>query len=310
MKRVVVFLLTIISLLALASCKEKETLKLVAPSGAPALSNVKLFYDSKNDDNFNLDGYNFSYELVGASSLPGEFTNKEADFIVAPINVGVKLAKTDYKYVANVTEGNIYFVSKTEFTLNDLSTRKLAMFGEGTINEVVVKAVLKENNIEPSNLEFIGADTQATNQALVSASDDTIYLVAEPVLSASRAKLQTQGVTLYEMSVKDLFKDAYDLTFLQAGVFAKSSLSIEVIDRYLVLLEESVNFVNNNKEEASEYATALELGLPAKEVLVKAIPGASIHYLTAKDAKDSLEKLVSLNPSLFGGSKPDESFYY
>ena len=310
MKRLVVFLLTIISLLALVSCKEKETLKLVAPSGAPALSNVKLFYDSKNDDNFNLDGYKFSYELVGASSLPGEFTNKEADFIVAPINVGVKLAKTDYKYVANVTEGNIYFVSKTEFTLNDLSTRKLAMFGEGTINEVVVKAVLKENNIEPSNLEFIGADTQATNQALVSASDDTIYLVAEPFLSASRAKLQTQGVTLYEMSVKDLFKDAYDLTFLQAGVFAKSSLSIEVIDRYLVLLEESVNFVNNNKEEASEYATALELGLPAKEVLVKAIPGASIHYLTAKDAKDSLEKLVSLNPSLFGGSKPDESFYY
>ncbi len=310
MKRVVVFLLTIISLLALASCKEKETLKLVAPSGAPALSNVKLFYDSKNDDNFNLDGYNFSYELVGASSLPGEFTNKEADFIVAPINVGVKLAKTDYKYVANVTEGNIYFVSKTEFTLADLQTRKLAMFGEGTINEVVVKAVLEENNIEPSNLEFIGADTQATNQALVSSSDDTIYLVAEPVLSASRAKLQAQEVTLYEMSVKDLFKDAYDLTFLQAGVFAKSSLSIEVIDRYLVLLEESINFVNNNSEDASEYATTLELGLPAKEVLVKAIPGASIHYLTAKDAKDSLEKLVSLNPSLFGGSKPDESFYY
>ena len=63
---------------------------IVSPSGAPSLSLIGLI----NDENVTLD-----YDVVdGPDVLMSEFTNAEKDFIIAPINLGVKLINNGAPY--------------------------------------------------------------------------------------------------------------------------------------------------------------------------------------------------------------------
>ena len=59
----------------------------------------------------------------------------------------------------------------------------------------------------------------------------------------------------------------------------------------------------------AEAAVKLEI-LPNAKVAEAAIPGCSIRYVPAADARENLEKTAAIDLSQFGGELPADGFYY
>lgn len=321
MKKTLTLLLTSLLTINLFACKNgddkptstvKETIKIIAPSGAPTLSQVKIAYDALDND-FTIDNYKIQFESTnGPQGLQAAITNKSHDIVIAPINLGSSLYNNtkSYKYAANITDGNLFFASTKEITIEDLKTANLVFFGEGTINEAVINKILEYNNITRNDITFLSDANMTNAQLAADKEENTIYLVAEPSLSKTIQELKSQNKTVYKIDVQEEFYKATNgLTFLQAGVFVKSDLDKDFVNAYLTALEDGIDFINEQPDKASEYATELELGLPPKNVLTAAIPGCNIHFRLAEDCKDSLNALCELNPKLFGGHIAND-FYF
>ena len=306
-------LLPILGILGLAACSNSETtplqtITIIAPNGAPALSQVEIAHNAQAED-FTIGNYKVSFETTnGAQGIQAAITAKSHDIIVAPINLGVKLYNSNqtYKYLANITDGNLYLAATFNFTLADLATANLVFFGEGTINQAVVDKVLAANNISRTDITYLSATSDTNAQLVADKNPNTIYLVAEPALSTAKAKLTEQGKTVYTLDVQEEFYEATNgMTFLQAGVFVKADLDKNFVQAYLEALEASIDFVNEDATTASTYAT--DLGITG--ITPASIPGSNLHFRLASDCKDSLNALVNLNPTLFGGSVNSELYY-
>lgn len=301
MKNIFKLLIAGIAVLTLAGCKNQKSddykLKIVAPGGAPAvaISDLKVNATDKYDITIGLE----------ATALAPMYANKENDVIIAPINQGASqfAANGNYKLAAALTWGNLYFASqKVDFKLEDMNAADVVFFGENTINDVVVKYVLAQNNITPSKIEYLGS-TQLT-QAELLGSTSKIVLVAEPALSA--AKKQQSAINA--ISVQDLYKTATGgKEFPQAGCFINTDTiknHKSVVNEFLTDLKASAT---QKLDTMAANAVSLKL-IPALPVAMTAIPNSNIKYVAAKDCKEALEFACSLKPAAFGGSISEE-FY-
>ena len=303
------FLLGIIALfsLFLVSCINQENkddykLKVSAPGGAPAIAAAELATTYQDDYEFTLG--------LGADALQPLFVNKSSDVIIAPINLGAKLyiKNASFKLAAVLTWGNLFFASqKEDFTLASMNDSDVTFFGEGTVNDVVVKYVLSENNISPKSITYLGS-TSETQTTLITNSD-AIVLIAEPALSVAK----NNNANIKSISVQELYKEASgNNEFPQAGCFINVNTLTDhksVVNQFLKRLEESTTKCATDTETIAGYAETLALG-GKKAILVKAIPNCNIKFVKAKNAKAQLEFAVSINQALFGGANPVEEFYY
>lgn len=306
MKRFLLGIMALITLV-LVGCsnqnkKDDYKLKVSAPGGAPAIAISELATTYQND-------YEIDFGL-GADALQPLFVNKSKDVIIAPINLGAKLytKNAEYKLAAVLTWGNLFFASqKEDFTLSSMNDSDVFFFGEGTVNDVVVKYVLKEKNIVPKSITYL-ASTAATQEKLLTNSD-SIVLIAEPSLSVAK----TNNAGIKSISVQELYKEVSgNNEFPQAGCFVSTKTINEhkgVVNEFLKRLEVSASKCATDTETVAGYAEALELG-GKKAILTKAIPNCNINFVKAKNAKAQLEFAVSINSALFGGSNPVEEFYY
>lgn len=307
-------LLIIIATFMMSSCSTKEvSFKVLAPSGAPALAQIKIQNDMPSLGN----GVTYEVEIVsGASTLPAAFTSQSHEIIYAPVNVGAKMYNNNQKYLyaANVTWGNLFFATAKEgdFTLDSLKGADVSLFGEGTINQTIVEQILTQKNITLGSGTVYESGTDITRGKLL-ANPDSIVLIAEPVLSAVTTALAKTGKTVKTISVQDLWGDISGKgSYPQAGIFVNKEFydnNRKLVIKYLEEVETSCEYVNDNPSEASQMAEDLEYGLPATAILSKAIPNCNIIYKSALESKEALEYTFNFNLSLIGGALPDAKFY-
>ena len=302
MKKIVIMIVAVVMMLGIIApiSAEEYTVKLSAPSGAPALAVAAMAVEEPD-----------SYTFVNADTIAAEFANKKADFIIAPINAGAKLykaGKSDYKLAAVVTWGNLYFASqKADFVLEDINGAVLTIFGENTINASVVLYVLAQQGIEPASVEYLAG--AANTQSLLLTDENAIVVTAEPALTA--AKMKNDAITSY--AVNDLYKEitGYD-GYTQAGLFISSEMAAnhpEAAAEYLMKVQESVGKCSDDLDSVAEAAVALEI-LPNVKVAAAAIPNCAVRFLGALEAKEQVEITANIDLSQFGGSVPADDFYY
>ena len=142
LKKLFALLLSVCLVLGLSAACAEENWTLTCPNGAPALS-VATLAAARPDD----------FTFIAADTIPAAFASAEADFIIAPVNAGAKLfkaGKSTYRLAAVVTWGNLVIASQREnFSLEDLKTNKLTLFGADTINASVALYALKMYGYEP-----------------------------------------------------------------------------------------------------------------------------------------------------------------
>ena len=300
MKKILSLVLTALLILGLAvSVTAEDALKLTAPSGAPALAVATMA--AENPD---------SFTFIAADTIAAEFAKAEADFIIAPLNAGAKLykaGKSAYKLAAVVTWGNLYVAAqKAGFQLQDINGAKLTLFGENTINASVVLYALKAQGIEPAETEYLAG--AANTQALLLSDPEAIVVTAEPALTAARMK--NEALTAF--AVNELLSAAGIDGYTQAALFVKPETAEarpEAVAAYLKQVEEACGKCESDVDAVAEAAVKLEI-LPNAKVAAAAIPGCSIRYAAAADAKADVEKTVAIDPAQFGGDVPADDFYY
>ena len=277
-----------------------SALTVTSPSGAPALALAVMAAENKE---------NYSY--IAADTIAAAFAGKEADFIIAPINAGAKLykaGKSDYKLAAVVSRGNLFIAAqKPELKVEDLNGAKITLFGENTINASVVLYALKENGIEPAEVEYLAGASDT--QALLLSDAEAIVVTAEPALTAAKMKNDQIGA----IAVNDLFKQAAGMDgYAQAGLFVKAETleaQPEAVAAFLKQAEEACAKCATDVNAVAEAAVTMEI-LPNAKVAAAAIPGCAIRFGLAKDEKELIEKTAAIDPVQFGGEVPADDFYY
>lgn len=302
MKKVIAWLVCVLMLagLAPAAMGEGTAFTLTAPSGAPAVAVARMAREDPEH-----------FTFVAADTIAAAFASADADFIIAPINAGAKLfkaGKSTYKLAAVVTWGNLVFASQKEnFALEDINGAAITLFGENTINASVALYVLAQKGITPASVEYLAGAAQ-TQQLLV-ADENAIVMTAEPAVSAARMKFDW----IVSYAVRDILKEVsgYD-GFAQAGLFVREETLKaypEEVRAYLERIRTAADETETDIEAVALAAAELEI-LPNEKVAVAAIPGCSIRYTAAAEAKEMVEFTANIDLSQFGGEVPADDFYY
>ncbi|MBQ2952908.1 MAG: ABC transporter substrate-binding protein [Clostridia bacterium] len=300
MKKFLCLILAMLMLGLCAACAEDYAVTVASPSGAPGVALATLAVQAPDN-----------YTYVAAETISAEFINANADFIIAPVNAGAKLfklGKSTYQLCGVVSWGNLFIASQREgFTLADMNGQKVTLFAENTINSAVVLYCLEQNGIVPSEIEYLAA--ASNTQALLLSDPYAIVLTAEPALTA--AMMKNSAITGY--SVNEMYKAATGFDgFTQAGLFVRAQTAAEhpeVVEAFLAQAAAACELCTTDVPAAAEAAVTMGL-LPNQKVAEKAIPGCSIRFVPALEAREQLETVANIDLSQFGGALPADEFYY
>ncbi len=262
-------------------------LKMIAPTGAPALSLLPVMKESEN-----ITTVSGPENLQAALAAP----EPEYDVIIAPSNLGVKLAgagKTDYRMLAVVTWGNLYLVGDSEDAL--AKEGKLALFGESAVGGLVFKSLYKEEDITPE-ITWYAAVTDA--QAALLTDEANAALLAEPAATATIAKAKESGKEL--KIIADLQKE-WGNGYPQAGLFVRAEAYEENKDLYDALVDTLAAYAGNvNTEDPAALTADLDavgmetLGMPSSAIVSKVWDRMGVRIVRACEVEAELTEFLSL----------------
>jgi len=304
MKKIFVLITLIIISFSLSSCKKiDKEIKILMPKGTPELS--QMYIESKSQE------YNYKIDKVqGADALSAAFLTKSYDIIYAPINLGIKMYinNKNYKMLATVVDCNFYFIYKSteELTLNELKNKKIVIFGENAISGILARYILGDTN----SLDVLYVSSTVDSMSEFIKDNNVLSLVSEPQLSV----IETKVDNIKMISVKEEYmkKDDNENNIPQAQVYVRSDLEKEIVDKYLIRLEESIKKVNENINESAKLGNEINNNFSV-DVLKKGISRMEIKFTSSKDSKENVYKFIEFlnnyNDKILGGSI-DEDFFY
>ena len=279
-------------LLAGCSTTTTEPVKVLSPTGAPALSLLEAASEeSENTFEFVTGSEVLSAELVKEDS--------EYDVIIAPVNLGAKMIEagnSPYRLKAVITWGNLYLVGTSENALNEEGT--FASFGEGSVTDFVLRQAVDLDNITPEVVMYSSA--QDVQGALLSGNANC-GMLAEPAVTATIQKAKEQGI---ELQVIANLQTAYQEKmktelegFPQAAIFVKEGSE----DKSADLISTIETFVNetalNDPDKIEELVDTIgvdTLGVPSAAISKATWERQSIRYVEASECVDDLTTLLSL----------------
>ena len=301
MKKLIAVLFTVLMVLTAALAGAEEGFVIVAPNGAPAIAVAGVW--AENAD---------AVKTINADTIAEAFGSNQADFIIAQINAGAKLykaGKSTYRLAAVVTWGNLVFASRTEgFTCEMINGSKLVLFGENTINASIALYVLEQKGIVPETVEYLAgaAETQAL---LLNGDEGTVVMTAEPAVTAAKMK----DDRIVSVPLNDLYREVTGFDgFTQAGLFVREATAAEnpeMVREALEKIRSSVEMCENDPETVAGNIVAMEI-LPKEPVALKALPGCSIRWMNAADAREQIETTASIDLKQYGGELPPDDFYF
>jgi len=319
-KKLSLLLIVLIStVMVLSACtqdpSEPTDVTIAGLKGPTSIGMIKLIDEKAlNDDN-----YNVEYIVEGApDSLTGKILNGEIDIAAVPTNAASILynkTKGQVKLLALNTLGVIYVVGTDDVsTIKDLEGKAISISGKGATPEFAFNYLLDKNDMtEKVSAEFTLDHSSLAQQVI--AEDAEIAVLPQPFVT--QVMMNNTNVKILIDLNEEWEKATNGESTLAMGCLVVNTefaeKNPEFIEEFLLEYESSVNWVNNNYEEAGQLVEKNGI-LPNAKLAENAIPNCSIVYQDAQKAKSKingfLEVLYEFNPASIGGSMPDENFYY
>lgn len=268
-----------------------EPIKVLAPTGAPALSVMELAADGVNTVDF----------VTGSEALSAEFAKGDSDYdmILAPINLGTKLisvGKTEYRLEAVITWGNLYLVGTSETALDEAGN--FAAFGENSVPDIVFKNAVDVESIVPEITYYSSA--QDVQGILLSGKAES-GLLAEPAVTATIAKAKEQGIELKViLDLQAAYQEKMGTAsagFPQAAIFVKNG-SEEKVSAALAQMETFVNTTASNNADSItalvDQLTPEVLGVPNSKIAVATWAKQNIRYTSADACEADITEMLKL----------------
>lgn len=286
MKKVLsIVLIAVFLLTGCAKKVDKYALKILVPTGAPAVATLPL----------SSAGYNVAYESTPAN-LQAALINPspEYDLVIAPVNVGVKLiqaGKTDYLLHSIVTWGNLYVMESSKAD----AVNGLAVFGENAVPGLVYEAIKDQLNLDVP-VTYYPAVSDAQTALLTGQAK--YALLASPLTAASISKAQSLGFTITQYAdVQTLWKTKYNVdSYPQAGLFVSKAAYTD----HATLIDENIatmsTYVKNHSTLKADIDAigAQTLGVPSSDLIVSAWDTLNINVTPAKDHTAELTAFLKI----------------
>ena len=317
MKKISTLILTIILVVNLTGCSLSKYVRVKTYNGLPAISICKLI---KEEDNIK-SSYKTSYTIESNDKKLIESLNKkEVDIALVPTDMAAKVynKNSSYQICASIGQGSYYLVTSDPEVIGFNSTlinKEIAIAGESSMTDNIVKAILKKNNIDETLVKF--KYTNTVPELVKTLTLGEIYIGIVPETSLTSLLYKHSGLKILA-STNDAYENTFDISegYPQFSVivrkdFAKNNK--EYVNKFLFKLKESIEFVNNNPLQAGAYGE--ELKIPIKpQILSKAIKRCNLKFIEIDKFKQNYEYffdiLYNYNNEAVGGTVPDESIYH
>ena len=317
MKKISTLILTIILVVNLTGCSLSKDVRVKTYNGLPAISICKLIKEEENIKS----SYKTSYTIENNDKKLLESLNKkEVDIALVPTDMAAKVynKNSSYQIFASIGQGSYYLVTSDPEVRGFNSTlinKEIAIAGENSMTDNIVKAILKKNNIDETLVKF--KYTNTVPELVKTLTLGEIYTGIVPETSLTSLLYKHSGLKILA-STNDAYENTFDISegYPQFSVivrkdFAKNNK--EYVNKFLSKLKESIEFVNNNPLQAGAYGE--ELKIPIKpQILSKAIKRCNLKFIEIDKFKQNYEYffdiLYNYNNEAVGGTVPDESIYH
>ena len=312
MKKIITILLTVVAVLgisafAFTACGGNEPAgkyDVFAPDGAPVLALADMWGENAGDAELN-------YGVIAETDVNAKMVSGEADFIVAPINVGASVhagyasGKMPYDYkLLNVTSwGVIYFTTnedsyKTreqcadadEF-LSQFDGKTMSTIGLAAIPGKTVQYLFGEAG---ADVTLNGADATVIQQSYVK-GDATTAIFAQPAITGVQSSKGEDAVTVLA-SVSDIYKEVTGKDFPMAGLFVRADVlenDPEAVSAVDARVKSSVEAFNGNIDEVSVKAESIEGFSLKAAVIKKAYDKMNVAYKNSEGSKSDVHTLLA-----------------
>lgn len=317
MKKISTLILTIILVVNLTGCSLSKDVRVKTYNGLPAISICKLIKEEENIKS----SYKTSYTIESNDKKLVESLNKkQVDIALVPTDMAAKVynKNSSYQIFASIGQGSYYLVTSDPEVRGFNSTlinKEIAIAGENSMTDNIVKAILKKNNIDETLVKF--KYTNTVPELVKTLTLGEIYTGIVPETSLTSLLYKHSGLKILA-SINDAYENTFDISegYPQFSVivrkdFAKNNK--EYVNKFLFKLKESIEFVNNNPLQAGAYGE--ELKIPIKpQILSKAIKRCNLKFIEIDKFKQNYEYffeiLYNYNNEAVGGTVPDESIYH
>ena len=303
MKKLIAILLLIFVLTAtFVACEpqnnDPQSYTMVAPDGAPALAISELMAKNMQFDNA------FTYKVVSADDVKNHVVgnvNAHADFALLPVNLASKLLGSgdEYKMVAVVTHGNLFFLSKNDnqITAENAQTllkgKSIAVVNLAAVPGLTTKALLAKVGLayteDVSQKTSVNVYLKGINGTEIASSlngeNAVDYVVApEPAVSTITAKAPV-------IKKVGALHDVYG-RYPQAVLVVKTEIvetNINLVKQVITAMQGATDFVKANTQMAVDaVANHLPQGATpsfnATNTTASSVDGCGINVKTFEDS--------------------------
>ena len=317
MKKISTLILTIILVVNLTGCSLSKDVRVKTYNGLPAISICKLIKEEENIKS----SYKTSYTIESNDKKLVESLNKkQVDIALVPTDMAAKVynKNSSYQIYASIGQGSYYLVTSDPEVRGFNSTlinKEIAIAGENSMTDNIVKAILKKNNIDETLVKF--KYTNTVPELVKTLTLGEIYTGIVPETSLTSLLYKHSGLKILA-STNDAYENTFDISegYPQFSVivrkdFAKNNK--EYVNKFLSKVKESIEFANNNPLQAGAYGE--ELKIPIKpQILSKAIKRCNLKFIEIDKFKQNYKYLFDIlynyNNEAVGGTVPDESIYH
>ena len=264
MKKFIALLLLIFVLTAtFVACEQPDndpqSYTMVAPDGAPALAISELMAKNMQFEN------TFTYKIVSADDIKNHVVgnmNTHADFALLPVNLASKLigGGDEYKMIAVVTHGNLYFLSKNETVITaenasaQLKGKSIAVVNLSAVPGLTTKALLTKVGLSytedisqhtSENVYLKGINGTEIGASLNSENAVDYVVAPEPAVSTITGKAPV-------IKKVGALHDVYG-RYPQAVLVAKASIiekDIDLVKAVVDAMKGATDYVKANTQNA------------------------------------------------------------
>lgn len=314
---VLLILCSLVGIVFLGSCantKPADTLdrpvKVMTLMGPTGMGMAKMINDNKDTYDFTLAS---APDQISAQVIKGDY-----DIAAVPVNLAsVLYNKTKGQlYIVGInTLGVLYILENgnTISSIEDLKGKTVYATGQGSNPEYVLNYILRKNNIDPETdltIEYLAEHAELATRMI--SGSVSIGMLPEPNVSSTLINNADVHVAL---NVTEEWEKVSSSKLAQGCIIVNKAFADEhpeILKKFLDEYAESVEFVNNNIDQA---ATMIETAgiVPKAAIAKKAIPNCNIVLILNEEMKkmteDMLNVLYEANPSSVGGTLPDDAFY-
>lgn len=286
--------------------------------GPTGMGMAKYIDENSTEDSI----INHEFTIAGSpDELVAKIINGELDIAALPTNLAsVLYNKTEGEIqIAAINTLGVSYLLENGNEINsfeDLKDKKIWVSGKGSVPEYAFDYLLKQNGLDPEvDVEIDYSLGHEELSAAVAAGDVKIALLPQPHVTVAMMKNQDIRIAIdlnnaWEEATENKSQLAMGCIVINKdfGINNKAFVS-EFLKQY----ELSVNWVNDNPEEAGQLIAKHGI-LPNEQVAQKAIPNSSIVYIGSGEVKSVLDGfykiLFEIDPKALGGNLPDEAFYF